>query len=244
VAVFEQALAGRKATGGETDPGRQTTTTQLASAYVEVGRTSEAIALLESLLTVQKKALDPDHRDLLVTMANLALAYESAGRTADAVCYHEQVVAAFRKKFGQTHPDTQTVTRYLGAAYRKDKRLAEADQRVPQTRGVGEVLLAAKQFEKAEATLRDGLGICENARPDAWTTFETRSLLGAALLGQKKYAEAEPLLLSGYEGMNEREAKISPHSRARLSEALGRLVELYEATGNKDEAAKWRIKRP
>jgi tetratricopeptide (TPR) repeat protein len=203
--------------------------------------------------------LDPDHRDLLVTMANLALAYESAGRTADAVRYHEQVVAAFREKFGPTHPDTQIVTRYLGTAYRKDKRLADAERTYRDLEklqrqspaadatslgntlvGLGEVLLAARQYEKAEAALREGLGIYEKARPDAWTTFDTRSLLGAALLGQKKYTEAEPLLLSGYEGMKGREAKIPPRSRVRSSEALGRLVEFYEATGRKDEAAKWR----
>jgi len=35
-------------------------------------------------------------------------------------------------------------------------------------------------------------------------------MLGGSLLGQKKYAEAEPLLLSGYEGMKQREVKIPP----------------------------------
>jgi hypothetical protein len=35
-------------------------------------------------------------------------------------------------------------------------------------------------------------------QPDAWTTFNTRSLPGGALLGQQMYAEAKPLLLAGY----------------------------------------------
>jgi hypothetical protein len=35
-------------------------------------------------------------------------------------------------------------------------------------------------------------------QPVEWTIFNTRSLLGDALMGQKKYAEAEPLLLQGY----------------------------------------------
>ena len=35
-------------------------------------------------------------------------------------------------------------------------------------------------------------------QPDEWTTFHTRSLLGDALMGHKKCAEAEPLLLQGY----------------------------------------------
>jgi hypothetical protein len=78
--------------------------------------------------------------------------------------------------------------------------------------------------------------------PDAWTTFNTRSMLGGALLGQKKYADAEPLLLQGYEGMKERETKIPAQGKIRLTEALERLVQLYEATGKKDQAAEWRKK--
>jgi hypothetical protein len=37
-----------------------------------------------------------------------------------------------------------------------------------------------------------------------------------------------------------REAKIPAQERARLGEAVERLVKLYEATDKKDEAAKWR----
>ena len=44
--------------------------------------------------------------------------------------------------------------------------------------------------------------------PDDWGTFYTRSMLGFSLLGQKKFVEAEPLLVSGYEGMKQREDKI------------------------------------
>jgi hypothetical protein len=77
-------------------------------------------------------------------------------------------------------------------------------------------------------------------RPVAWTTFNTRSLLGAAPLGQKKYADAEPQFLAGYEGMKQREKTIPEQGKARLTEAIERLVQLYDATDKKDEAAKWR----
>ena len=76
--------------------------------------------------------------------------------------------------------------------------------------------------------------------PDSWLTFQSRSLLGGALLGLKKYTDAEPLLRKGYEGMKQRQDKIPPQSKSRLRMALECLVQLYEATGNKDEAAKWR----
>jgi hypothetical protein len=67
-------------------------------------------------------------------------------------------------------------------------------------------------------------------------------MLGNALLGQKKYAEAEPLLIAGYEGMKQREATIPPEGKPRVTEALERVVQLYEATNKPDEAAKWRKK--
>jgi hypothetical protein len=65
-------------------------------------------------------------------------------------------------------------------------------------------------------------------------------MLGGALLGQKKYAEAEPLLSKGCQGMKDLEDKIPPQGKVRLVEALERLVQLYEATGRKDEAAQCR----
>jgi hypothetical protein len=88
--------------------------------------------------------------------------------------------------------------------------------------------------------LREGLQIHEQADPDAWTTFNTQSLLGAALLGQERYADAEPLLLKGYEGLKAREATIPPQAANRIPETLDLLIELYAATDRTDEAQKYR----
>ena len=60
-------------------------------------------------------------------------------------------------------------------------------------------------------------------------------MLGEALLDQKKYADAEPLLLSGYEGMKEREATIPSQDKPRLTKALERLVQALRSLGQ-DEA--------
>jgi hypothetical protein len=79
--------------------------------------------------------------------------------------------------------------------------------------------------------------------PDSWRTFRSKSLLGGALLGLKQYADAEPLLRAGYDGLKKQEAKLPPEGKAGLTEAVERLVQLYEATDKKDEAAKWRQER-
>jgi hypothetical protein len=90
--------------------------------------------------------------------------------------------------------------------------------------------------------LREGLAIREAKTPEVWATFNTRSMLGGSLLGQKRYAEAEPLVVSGYEGMKAREATILPGAKARLAEARDRGVGLYEAWGKPGEAAAWKAK--
>jgi hypothetical protein len=106
----------------------------------------------------------------------------------------------------------------------------------------GKALLDVKAWDTAEPILRESFAIREKAEPDDWRTFNTKSMLGGALLGQKKLAEAEPFLLSGYRGMKEREASIPLTANTRIPEALERLVQLYEATGNATEAAAWRSK--
>jgi hypothetical protein len=101
-------------------------------------------------------------------------------------------------------------------------------------------LLREEKWADAEAVLRECLAIRQKRQPDAWTTFNVRSLVGAALLGRQHYPEAEPLLLAGFQGMLRHEATIPKAGKVRLGEAAARLVQLYEALGNEAEAGRWR----
>ena len=88
--------------------------------------------------------------------------------------------------------------------------------------------------------MRDALATLDKTQPSAWT-FYARSLLGGSLLGQKKYADAEPLLTQGYEGVKQRKNEIHVVRRKFiLAGALERLVQLDEAIDKPDDAAKWR----
>jgi hypothetical protein len=101
----------------------------------------------------------------------------------------------------------------------------------------------AKAYGDAEGLLSECLRMCQQKEADAWTTFRTQSLLGAVLLGQKKYADAEPLLVQGYQGMRAREARMPSASRFELTQALERLVQLYQSWGKNALADKWRRSR-
>jgi hypothetical protein len=101
-------------------------------------------------------------------------------------------------------------------------------------------LLLEKKPAEAELKLRECLTIRRKIQPGDWTTFDTESALGEALVDQKKFAEAEPLLRSGYEGLKQRVDAIPPQQRSRLTMALERLVKFYEVQGQEDQAARWR----
>jgi hypothetical protein len=98
--------------------------------------------------------------------------------------------------------------------------------------------LTQRKFAEAESLLREAMNGSGNQNTQVWDTFDRQSLLGASLLGQGKYAEAEPLLLSGYEGLLKQSTAISVD--ANLPEAGQRLVRLYTAWGKPDKADEWR----
>jgi serine/threonine protein kinase/Flp pilus assembly protein TadD len=150
--------------------------------------------------------------------------------------------------------DLELIAACSDAAFRQGMadlaaRTAERARGKPDAQGpmaaLGFILLAVGRFADAEPVLRECLAIREKMMPDDWLRFHAQSLLGGALLGQQNYAEAEPLLLQGYEGMKQREAKIPLASQgSRLAQAAERLAQLYEATGQPDEARVWRAKLP
>lgn len=166
-----------------------------------------------------------------------------------AVKEYERAVALREARQGDDYPETVACRNQLEVAYRLSNRPLQADRLLDPDKNSsshasalairGSILLAKKKHVEAEQKLRECLAIRQKLKPDDWSTCDAKSLLGEALLEQKKYAEAEPLLLSGYEGMKKREAKIPAEERFRLTKQLERLVRLYEAWGKEDEANKW-----
>jgi hypothetical protein len=103
-------------------------------------------------------------------------------------------------------------------------------------------LVAEKKFAEAEAPARECLAIREKNLPDDWLTAATRSTFGLILLEQKKYDQAEPVLLASYKGLIERRALLYAQGESRLIDTLKLLVQLYEATNRPDQAADWKKK--
>jgi tetratricopeptide (TPR) repeat protein len=182
-------------------------------------RPREAEPLFRRALEGYRKAQGPDGAltlDLTLDLANLL---DQTGRGPEAEPLFRAGLEGVRKRFGADDPRTARILAARGLSLVRQGKWAEAD-----------------------AILRECLAIREKSQPDEWTTFNARSLLGGSLLGQKKYAEAEPLIVSGYEGMKAREARIPPPGRPRFAEGAERVIRFYEEWGQKDKAAEWRTR--
>jgi Flp pilus assembly protein TadD len=180
----------------------------------------------------------------------LGFAYLSLGDPPRAVSEYERALALREATPGTKQAEIAACRNQLATAYRLAGRTTEAAHLFDQSADspakasalalAGATLLLQNKPEEAELTLRKCLAMRQRLLPDEWTTFDTQSLLGEALQDQKKFADAEPLLLNGYQGLKAREDSIPSPDRPRLAKAGERLVKLYKSWAKSDEAAKWR----
>jgi tetratricopeptide (TPR) repeat protein len=257
VPLFEETLALEKTKLGPDHPLTLTTMANLAVAYRMTHMLDRAVPLVAESIRLRSAKSGPDHPETWLARAIQGLNYMELGRLEEAVPLLE---GAYRQR--QRHATLRTVAPYLLDAYLRtvqpEKAGALAREMLSEGRAaappgspqlsalLGQAalgLVAARAWDEAEPVVRECLAIREKAEPDAWTTYQARSLLGAVLLGRGRYADAEPLLRAGYYGLKQRADRIPPQARPRLGEALDRLIAWAEATGRGDEANAWREER-
>jgi serine/threonine protein kinase/tetratricopeptide (TPR) repeat protein len=230
----------------------------LAQAYRKAGRHADHVRTREQIVDIDEQRYGPDHGQTLAAHMRLGQAYEAAGNIERAITAYQRAAEGadranldlkfrldyaalvsrayeMQKKFDLAESQWRKsldVAKSAAGAQSREFAAAEAN--------LGRNLVLQGTSVDAEALLWDALTVLEAKQADDWLTFSTRSILGESLLRQKKFAEAEGPLLQGYEGMVQREAKIPSHEKGRRSEALERLVQLYEAWNKPAEAAKWR----
>jgi tetratricopeptide (TPR) repeat protein len=220
----------------------------------------DAIPLFNRVLVFQRAHLSPDHQDVLITMHNLGAAYRDTRRFEEAEPLLHDAVERGKRVLGFEHTFVQTAVANLADLHFRQGK-PEATESVlremvdyhrthsgPRSQVYDDQLgvlfnnlMRQKKFTDAESVARERLAVRAKNFPDAWSCFQVKTFVGDALVGQKRFPEAEALLLEGYQGIKARENSIPSAIRAHsLSRALERVVKLYEAWGKEAEAAKWR----
>ncbi len=232
-----------------------------AVTEIELGRTVDAIPLLERLVNLSPSRLGPSSADAIVYRNDLAVAYRQAGRVADAIVTQEQAVTLAKASLGPEHLFTLSFMHNLGLTYRLAHRSNEAIDvlnNVLRLRKAklgaenlstltGAVALAGAQLDAgrwtdAELTARECSELLAKKHPEDWLRFLAMSAWGAALAGQRKYPEAEPLLIGGYEELKAREARIPGSRKNELADAAARIVPFYLAWGQTKKADDWKAR--
>ena len=257
IALYEELLPLSKAKFGVDGANTLGVLHNLAGAYALAGQFDKALPLHLNCVDVTRAKLGPTHPHTLGCMNDAALAYEAAGELENALLLLQEAAVAmeeadFRHLFaprivGNLVRCQEELNRF-GAAETwrrkwlervKDHAGADSLPYANAMAALGWNLIRQEKWVEADTVFRESLALSERMQPDAWTTFDQQSMLGGAMIGQEKYADAEPLLLSGYRGLKQREQAIPPQLRTRLMDALARLVQLYHAIDRPDEAARW-----
>jgi serine/threonine protein kinase/Tfp pilus assembly protein PilF len=260
--LFEESMTLMKAKLGPDHPRTLNSMNNLAWGYSDAGKLDLAVPLFEKTLNLMKANLGAGHADTLNSMNGLATAYRRAGKLDLAGPLFQQAADGVERlkfldyragriidSFSEFQEQLQQFSQ--AEAWRRKWLAATKETAGPESAPYGRALGALganlvmqKKDTDAEPILRESLAILEKKELDRWNTSRVKSLLGAALLGQEKYSEAESALLQGYEGLMQREEKIPEKWKVHLTEAVERLVQLYDAWGKPGEAEKWRAKLP
>jgi eukaryotic-like serine/threonine-protein kinase len=257
--LYSQAVEVERRALGPEHPETLMSMSNLAEVYDSEGKYARAEALESQTLDVDRRVLGPDHPETLRSMRNLADSYYLQAKYAQSEALFTKTLELQRRVLGPEHPDTLTTVADFATMYQRQGEYALAETYAGQAlagrrRALGSedpdtmasaadlalIYLSQEKFIKAEAPAHEALEFDRKQQPDDWQRFRAASLLGASLAGQKKYAEAEPLLLEGYQGMLARKDRTDVPDWYHLERAREWIAELYQAWGKPEKAAEWR----
>jgi tetratricopeptide (TPR) repeat protein len=174
-----------------------------------------------------RKKITGGQPDVAASLAELAEVLLTSGKLTEAEGYLREEVGLHRERIKRNLPPHLTTVGQLLNAYSRLLR----------------TLLANGKNAEAELLAREYLAQATAELSDAWQAADASSLLGACLSGLGRFAEAEPLLLAGHEGLLQRQQTIPLSFRStRVKEAIQRLIRHYQASERPAQAAEWTAK--
>jgi tetratricopeptide (TPR) repeat protein len=212
---YRQALAKHRRLLGDDDVAVAETMHALGATLHHGGNPVEAAATMEQVLDVYRRLDAQDIPAALICQRHLAQVLVELGQLERAGPLAHEVLTKAQTLFGEDH-------------------LATAQAMMTK----GQLMIELDQTAQAESLLRkcvdlhDRLDLPEG---QGWLSAQARGTLGHCLLAQRRFDEAEPLLLECFEALKAARGPSFAGTRA----ARDRLVALYQAWGKPDQVARW-----
>ena len=231
---------------------------RLANAQLAKGEYAEAEASYREILELQGPVLGAQHPDRGRTLGNLGAALYLQKKYEEAVAVDREALDVTRRAFGESHPRVAICLSNLGQALDAQGEANEARAALSRAIAIDRAAYGpdspnaavtlvylsdnrrhAGQHREAERHAREALAIDgSKLGPDHPRTKEASGALGRALAKQRRWDEAEPLLLA-YAAALEATSGVE----GDLGEVTQEIAEMYEARGQPAKAGEWRARR-
>jgi Tetratricopeptide repeat len=212
----------------------------LAIVFDDLKKPVEAEKLWRDALKVQRRVLGRNHPDTLITMVQFGKHNLFQGNYNEAERLLRDALDGCRETLDRNHETTDAALALLSALYQVKKepmkavalaieaqeitrRIWGADHALTAAGNlsVGSLLLAQGDTTTAEPYLRESWQHYVKAEAQHRNRFNAESLLAGCLVRQKRYAEAEPLLISAFHG-------IKAHYKSDPSGTRGQMLLVVE----------------
>jgi eukaryotic-like serine/threonine-protein kinase len=246
-APIREALAIRRKIFGDEHHETATSKNELALLLWERGDLAGAEPLLRENVATSERRLGADHPNVGSAKASLAQVLIAKGDAAGGEALLRESLAIQRRVFGDGHPAYAIALNNLGNAVEVQGRLEEAESLFQQALSIAQPRLgeqhprvAGMMLNRARVQIERGKGAATERvlrqvltlrqqllKEDDWRIAQAKGLLGASLLAQSRYAEAEPLMVAAAEGLKPLPGQ---QNRERLANRA-RLAILYDKLG-------------
>jgi tetratricopeptide (TPR) repeat protein len=179
-------------------------------------------------------------------VANLAKSEYAAGQYQNSIKSWEAVLKTDLKDFGDKHPYVAEDIAYIAKINSLMGNTKKAEELYRKSLdsyplavamlGLGKILTVNGSIEESDTLLRGALEILITKRPAGHPEIsEAQTLLAENLIAQKKYDEAEKMLLEVLNNLLEKKGKDDPLT----VNALNALIKNYKLWNKQDQAKKY-----
>ncbi len=206
-----QALDITRAWYGPNHPKTAASLTLLARALIYEKQIDEARAMLLEALGIRERVYGPMHPMVASTVNELGNIAIAEDRYDEAVGHFTRIVEIYRVAYGGKHYLIGVALSNLASAYN-----------------------GAKQYAKAEPLFREAIAMYDATLPPEHTTTAIAHIkLGRTLLRQRRFAEAAPETLAGYEVIKPQATPGNGFLRAARID----LAAIYDTLGQPERAS-------
>ena len=228
----------------------------LALTLFDQGKLEEAIAIARENVNYLRQTTEANTTGFGYALTTLGSYTSEKGNYAEAEAILSEAEAIYRKLLGDSHLWLGDNLRLQANTFYQQNKLEQAQSKVKETLRIyrtntsaqyinyptaltieGLILNKMGKSVEAEKALREAVKIREaNLPKEHFLTALAKSALGECLTTQKRFEEAEPLLLESYENLKNSQGSDNPRTKtARL-----RVIKFYESSDKPDLAGKFR----